>query len=188
MDEEDKKFLTREANRLKWIRTTGSFDYRDELEYKPQPELPARIGKQSSKLYQALLSLDEKYDKLRAKKIIQRIIDGSGDLVMVDILGYIDARYWPLKVIKNEEAYFSVTDLVTEQGIGTKTIKRRLEILPALGFLRKEWKYPSKESKGGRPGYKYKLRNDIKEKDWQALFRHDIVSKSDVEKDFYSVE
>ncbi|MCK4995617.1 MAG: hypothetical protein KAR55_01910, partial [Thermoplasmatales archaeon] len=186
-DAEEEKFFVKEANRLAWIRTTGSFDYKDELEYTPQPEFPPRLGKQLSKLYQALMSLDEKYDKERVKRIIRRIVDGSGDLVMVKILEYINARYWTIKEAKDENTPFTVTDIVVSTGLGTRTIKRRLEILTALKFLRKSWKASEKVSEkvsegkkkggGGPSGYQYKLRDDIIGKDWESLFRHRIFKK-----------
>lgn len=178
-EEDDIQFIKRESNRLKWIRTVGSYDRYNELEYLPQPEFPARIAKQISKLYQCLLSLDENYDKERARKIVERIVDGSGDSVMVKVLESINSYYWTLKQAGRADHKFTVTNIVTMTGLGTQTVKKRLELLRGLKFLARTEKDPGE--KGGRPGYEYFLKDDVDEEAWQELFRHEIYRKKDID-------
>lgn len=172
LTDEDKDFIVREANRLIILRTTGTYDHNNELTYIPEPEHPARVTQQLAKFYQSLMSLDEHYDRERAKKIIRRVVDGSGDPVLVDILNYLNNNCWG----KNYVVKFTVTDLLKKVNVGNNTIKRRLELLFSLKYLGKEEKESGPQ--GGNPrGFQYFLREDVDEKKWQILFREDIEEK-----------
>jgi len=175
LSSEEEDFIVRESNRLKYLRTTGTYDTRDELLYLPEPEMPARLSTQLAKLYQSLISLDEEYSTDRAKKIIQRIVDGSGDPVLVKVLEFLNSLCWTILKAKDETINFTITNVFTTTGLGTTAIKRRLELLRGLNFLFKEPK--NSGSKGGRPGYQYRLNEDVDEDTWELLFRHDIVRK-----------
>lgn len=142
--------------------------------------MPARLSTQLAKLYQSLLSLDEKekYSKDRAKKIIRRIVDGSGDPILVKVLEFLNSLCWTILQAKDETVKFTITEVFTTTGLGTTAIKRRLELLRGLDFLTKELKQSG--SKGGRPGYHYFLRDDVDEKTWRLLFRHDVLRKPDL--------
>jgi hypothetical protein len=177
LTEDEQDFIIKESNRLKFLRTTGTYDNKDELTYLPEPEKPSRLSIQLSKLYQSLMSLDEDYDKNRAKKIIQRIVDGSGDPILIKILDFIDGFCWYKLRAEDEIVKFTVVDVLSSTGLGTGTIKRRLELLCGLGFLIKEPKEPG--SKGGRWGYQYKLDRNIEEDKWQLLFRYNTLKDKD---------
>lgn len=178
LTQEEEDFIIKESNRLKYLRATATYDSKNELTYLPEPEMPARLSIQLSKFYQTLLSLGDEYDKDRAKKIIQRVVDGSGDPILVKVLEFIDCLCWAILKAKDEIVKFTITDVFTTIGLGTGTIKRRLELLCGLRFLIKE----PKESgpKGGRRGYQYRLNKDIEEDKWQLLFRNKIIKKEDI--------
>jgi len=173
LSEEEKKGIISESNRLKYLRTTGNYDKFNELTYIPEPETPSRVSIQLSKLYESLMSLDNNYKKERAKNIIQRIVDGSGDHVLVYVLEFLDSL-WTIKQAKQKDTYFTIPQIIMKRGLGTGKIKRRLELLCGLDILIKMEK--SSGGKGGRPGWKYKLHNNIKPEVWQSLFRHPIYN------------
>ena len=171
LSDKELQFIIKEANRLKFLRTTATYDRYNELKYIPQPEMPARLSMQLAKLYQSLLSLDENYDKKRAEKIIRRIIDGSGDPVLVEIFDFLDSLRSADSIV-GINTPFTISQVIVSKGFGTGTIKRRLELLVGLKILRKERK-PS--GSPGRPGFEYVLRDDIDNETWQSIFRHPIV-------------
>lgn len=179
LSSEERDFITRETERLKFLRTTGTYDFMNELTYFPEPEKPARVSQQFEKLYISLLSLDEKYDTKRAKKIIMRMIDGSGDPILIKILEYINDTCWNKLKTTNESIPFTITDIWETIGLGTGTIKRRLELLCGLKFLIKEPK--GSGPSGGNPhGFQYRLKKNVDEKDWQLLFRDSIIKDEDI--------
>lgn len=166
---DEEQFIKNESQLLKVLRTTCGFDVRDELEYIPESEVPARVAGQLRKMYLALLSLDDSYKEETARKIIQRIVDSSCDPILVQVLNFLNT-YWIFEQAGYKKETFSVWDVLVEKGHGRGTIKRRLELLVGMGYLDKAQLNPGE--KGGRPGIGYQLSNNISEEKWMKLFRY----------------
>ena len=184
INDDEKKWINKLVNRLKILRAQGVWDdYRNELAGDVSPEFPPRMAEVFLKLYISLLSLDEHYDRDRAKIIVERMIDGSGEPVMVKILNLLDEE-WRKQKSPTELDFgdkvpylFSTVDIRKKLALGTGTIKKRLEVLANLGYLSLVDKKLT--PKGGPPGFVYTFNSDITTEQWNNLFSKTSTKKQD---------
>ena len=125
-----KKFLFKEASRLKILRASANVDRTNKELINPvYPEVPTRLIKQFKRIYISLKSLDENYPDEKVKEIITRIVDSSGDKVRQKII----------KFLKNKKNFeFKIVDIHKKLKIGKSSIKRQLEILWNLDIVTKD--------------------------------------------------
>ena len=122
-----KEFIQREATRLEYLRGTAATDRSTgELITEILPADPMRSQTQFKKLYIGLKSLDENYPDEKAKRIIKKIVDSSGDPVRMEIMKMHE---------KQPAEWYSLKQYVEKLRIGKKTIKKQLMALWSMKYL-----------------------------------------------------
>ena len=129
LDEDINSFLNEQVIRIRLIRATAKIDYyTSAIIGEINIESPTRAKKQLKRLFEALLSLDEKYDVERAKNIIKRIVDSSGNQLRMNIIDVFT------KYIGNE---FRIADIAEKARAHKKMVTIELEFLWQLKWLEK---------------------------------------------------
>jgi hypothetical protein len=129
---DDKKipigFLSHSAKRLSVLRATAEFGRNMELMAPVSIETPTRCAKQFKRVYKALMSLDPAYPESRAKEIICRLVNSSGDPIMQKVVNYL----------RNNHSFHYVQEISDEIKINRRAVSPRLEMLWNMGYVTKE--------------------------------------------------
>jgi len=126
---EIKEFLKNEAQRLSFLRASGVVDkIHKELLNPIAPEIPTRTIKQFKRIYISLKSLDEKYPDDKCKKIIEHIVNSSGNVVRKLVFEELDIT----------KDWMKIADIQQATKLGRKTVKAQLEMLWNMNIIEKE--------------------------------------------------
>lgn len=123
-------FLNKQVMRLRIIRASADVDYRTgAIIGEINIETPTRAKKQLMRLYEGLMNLDDNYDVKRAAKIIERVVDSSGNQLRMKIMNIFDA---------DRIGCYRIVDIANKIRSSKHTVKLELEILWQLKWLEKD--------------------------------------------------
>ena len=125
------KFLKEEASRLRILRASADIDYYNEMiRGEITVETPTRAVKQLKRLYEGLISLDDRYSPETAKDIIRRVVDSSG----------VQTRYKIMKFFNKIEqnTLWRASDIAEDIIASRKIVSIELEVLWQLGWLKRK--------------------------------------------------
>jgi len=122
-------FLNEQVNRLRNLRATASIDYYSgTIKGEINIETPTRAKKQLKRIIEALLSLDENYDIEKAKNIVKRIVESSGNQLRMSIMNEFE---------KHPNIPYSISKLSEILRANKKSITIQLNFLWQLEWLNK---------------------------------------------------
>jgi len=125
---EIKTLIKKQADKLAILRASATTDRRHgELINPIYPEVPTRCVKQFKRLYISLKSLDDDYTDEKCMKIIEHIVESSGNPVRRKIVDTLKGAGIPM----------NIKEVSQKTGIGRKSLKRQLEILWNLKVVEK---------------------------------------------------
>ena len=128
IDDDMKNYILESAERLSVLRATGEFDRNMELVSHVSKETPTRATKQLKRLYKALKSLDPDYPDKRAKEIICRLVNSSGDAIMQEVMNF-------LKTHRSPHYIQEICDAIK---LDRRGVKPRLDMLWNMGYVIRE--------------------------------------------------
>lgn len=123
------EFLNEQVEKLRILRAIAPIDYyTSTITGEINIETPTRAKKQLKRIIEALLSLDENYDLEKAKKIIMRIVESSGNQLRMRIMNEFE---------NSTNGIFRISELSEELRANKKMISIELNFLWQLGWLDK---------------------------------------------------
>jgi hypothetical protein len=125
---EMKDFIIKSSKRLSVLRATAEFDRNMELISDVCEETPTRCAKQFKRFYKALKSLDPNYPDKRAKEIIYRLVDSSGDPIMKKVMDFL----------KTHRSPHYVQEICDAIKLHRRAVKPRLDMLWNMGYVNRE--------------------------------------------------
>jgi len=176
VSESIQKWIAKEAFRLSRLRVAGNYDKNLELKTIPSPEKPTRISKQFQSLYMALHSMGLNDEDV--KQIIRKISDSSADETLLAVVEYLSQQMMLKEAGKDtaidDTLTFETLKVMESTVFSRYEVKKRLELLAGLGYLKKIYLDDTFNSKVA-----YQLNIDKDNEEWKALFRQEKPTVSD---------
>ena len=124
------EFLNQQVKKLSILRATAHIDYySSSIIGEINKETPTRAKKQLKRIIEALLSLDKNYDISNVKKIIERIVQSSGNQLRMQIMNEYE---------KGGKGIYRISELSEITRANKKMVRIELNYLWQLGWLEKK--------------------------------------------------
>jgi len=123
-------FLNEQCLKLRILRAVVEKDnYSGDPNGEISAETPTRVKQQLARLYYGLKSLEPNYPDERAMKIIERIVESSGNQLRANIMNVFE---------ESPNEWFRIKDIELIVKRGNKTVRTELNSLWVLDWLKKE--------------------------------------------------